>query len=92
MNIKHFPCTGANAESTLCKNSIDLCLDTLTSYNEQKCKTARACVKLAYATCQPSTSDFGYGELSLNGKGCSGSGIPLISAMCLFIAALFHML
>lgn len=38
MNIQHFPCTGAYAQSTLCKSSIDLCLDTLTSYNEQKCK------------------------------------------------------
>lgn len=83
---------GAYAVTTACKISIDVCVTAFTSFTERTCKTARECVNAAYRTCKANTFDTSYGELSLIGKGCSGSGIPLISAMCLFIAALFHML
>lgn len=82
---------GADAVTAVCKSSIDLCL-AFTGFVVRRCKTVRECVNTAYRTCNANTLDKSYAEQILIGGGCSGSGIPLISAMCLFIAALFHML
>eukprot|EP00105_Crassostrea_gigas_P008311 XP_011422824.1 PREDICTED: uncharacterized protein LOC105325126 [Crassostrea gigas] len=83
---------GAYAVTLACKVSIQLCV-AFTAFTERNCRTARNCVNAAYVKyCKEDTLDPPYGERYLNSKGCSGSGIPLISAMCLFIAGLFHML
>lgn len=82
---------GAYAVTTVCKSSIDPCV-AFKGFVVRQCKTVRECVNAAYRTCNANTLDKSYGDQILIEGGCSGSGIPLISAMCLFIAALFHML
>lgn len=82
---------GAYAVTPECESSIYLCV-AFRGFVVRFCKELRECVNTAYTTCKANTLDKSYGEQSLDEYGCSGSGIPLISAMCLFIAALFHML
>lgn len=78
--------TGVSAQSCA-----DTCVAAVTTDDERLCKAGMSCINaLPSAACGNDKKE--EAKRKLIEKGCSGSGIPIISAMSLFVVALFHML
>eukprot|EP00105_Crassostrea_gigas_P032876 XP_011456040.1 PREDICTED: uncharacterized protein LOC105348359 isoform X1 [Crassostrea gigas] len=72
-----------------CSTSLGVCGTGVTGDIAILCRNALSCID-AVSACGREEKD--EAKKKLIEKGCSGSGIPIISAMSLFVAALFHML
>uniref|UniRef100_A0A8W8KKP8 Uncharacterized protein n=1 Tax=Magallana gigas TaxID=29159 RepID=A0A8W8KKP8_MAGGI len=71
------------------KCEADDCATSLRTGDKRVCKTKLRCVDKSPG-CSYEQKKRAKRRLAI--KGCSDSGIPIISAMSLFVAALFHML
>ncbi|XP_065930617.1 uncharacterized protein [Magallana gigas] len=85
LSISH---RGVSAQ-TVCSSALGICAAGVTGDNETFCRRALTCIDTSLVCGREEKDE---AKKKLIEKGCSGSGIPIISAMSLFVAALFHML
>uniref|UniRef100_A0A8W8KN06 Uncharacterized protein n=1 Tax=Magallana gigas TaxID=29159 RepID=A0A8W8KN06_MAGGI len=86
LSISH---RGVSAQNRGCKVALDACVLVVSSDNASACKGGMSCINNV-PTCTKEEKE--EAKRKLIEKGCSGSGMPIISAMSLFVAALFNML
>lgn len=85
LSISH---RGVSAQGNGCSNAINSCVYSVSGKNEFLCKSGMFCID-KLSICAEEVKE--EAKQKLIEKGCSGSGVPIISAMSLFVAALFHM-